>query len=97
MATAGSGATYGVTTEPADILAVVTEFGTILTAMVTPFDDRLAVDEQATIALMHHLIADGSAGVVLSGTTGEASTLTDDEKREARAREDPTPRIPSGG
>ncbi len=48
--------------------------------MVTPFDADLAVDEAATVSLMHHLVANGSDGVVLSGTTGEASTLTDDEK-----------------
>lgn len=48
--------------------------------MVTPFDARERIDEDATVALMHHLIANGSDGLVLSGTTGEASTLTDDEK-----------------
>jgi 4-hydroxy-tetrahydrodipicolinate synthase len=48
--------------------------------MVTPFDADLAVDEAATVSLMHHLVANGSNGLVLSGTTGEASTLTDDEK-----------------
>ena len=56
------------------------DFGSILTAMVTPFDDRGAIDEDATVALMHHLVANGSDGLVLSGTTGEASTLTDPEK-----------------
>ncbi len=54
--------------------------GSIITAMVTPFDADLAVDEAATVSLMHHLVANGSDGLVLSGTTGEASTLTDDEK-----------------
>ena len=48
--------------------------------MVTPFDEALAIDEDATVSLMHHLVANGSDGVVLSGTTGEASTLTDPEK-----------------
>lgn len=48
--------------------------------MVTPFDERNAVDEDATVALMQRLVASGSDGVVLSGTTGEASTLTDAEK-----------------
>ena len=56
------------------------EFGSILTAMVTPFDERGRLDEDATVAIMRHLVANGSDGVVLSGTTGEASTLTDDEK-----------------
>lgn len=54
--------------------------GTILTAMVTPFDADLGVDEAATATLAHHLVEHGSDGVVMAGTTGEASTLTDDEK-----------------
>jgi len=57
----------------------VQDLGTILTAIVTPFDDRLAVDEDAFVALMHHLAANGSDGFVVCGTTGEASTLSDDE------------------
>ncbi len=56
------------------------DLGSILTAMVTPFDERGALDEDATVSLMHHLVANGSDGLVLSGTTGEASTLTDPEK-----------------
>ena len=56
------------------------EFGSILTAMVTPFDEQGRTDEEATVALMRYLVANGSDGVVLSGTTGEASTLTDPEK-----------------
>jgi 4-hydroxy-tetrahydrodipicolinate synthase len=53
--------------------------GSILTAMVTPFDADLRVDEEAAVALMHHLLAHGSDGLVICGTTGEASTLTDEE------------------
>jgi 4-hydroxy-tetrahydrodipicolinate synthase len=55
-------------------------FGRILTAMVTPFDAGGGVDERAAASLMRHLVANGSDGLVLAGTTGEASTLTDDEK-----------------
>jgi 4-hydroxy-tetrahydrodipicolinate synthase len=54
-------------------------FGTVLTAMVTPFDERGAVDEDAAVALMHHLVAHGSDGLVVCGTTGEGATLDDDE------------------
>jgi 4-hydroxy-tetrahydrodipicolinate synthase len=54
-------------------------FGAILTAMVTPFDANLRVDEAATVALMHHLVDHGSDGLVVCGTTGEAVTLTDEE------------------
>jgi len=55
------------------------ELGTILTAMVTPFDADGHIDEEAAVALMHHLVEHGSDGLVICGTTGEASTLNDDE------------------
>ncbi len=54
-------------------------FGSILTAMVTPFDERGALDEDAAVGLMHHLIDHGSDGLVICGTTGEAATLNDEE------------------
>ena len=54
-------------------------FGSILTAMVTPFDERGALDEEAAVALMHHLVEHGSDGLVVCGTTGEAATLNDEE------------------
>jgi 4-hydroxy-tetrahydrodipicolinate synthase len=53
--------------------------GTILTAIVTPFDEQGRVDEQAFVALMGHLSQHGSDGFVVCGTTGEAATLTDEE------------------
>ena len=55
------------------------DFGAILTAMVTPFDDQGRLDEDATVALMHHLVDHGSDGLVVCGTTGEAATLDDRE------------------
>ena len=55
------------------------DLGTILTAIVTPFDTRGGVNEDAFVALMAHLAQNGSDGFVVAGTTGEASTLTDDE------------------
>ncbi len=54
--------------------------GGILTAMVTPFDKDGALDEDAALRLMHHLLENGSDGLVLAGTTGESPTLTDEEK-----------------
>jgi len=54
--------------------------GGILTAMVTPFDSEGAFDEDATVGLIHHLLENGSDGLVLAGTTGEGATLTDEEK-----------------
>jgi len=53
--------------------------GAILTAIVTPFDAEGRVDERAFVALMGHLASQGSDGVVVAGTTGEAATLEDDE------------------
>ena len=58
----------------------MTDLGVILTAMVTPFDAAGRVDEEAAVALMHHLTEHGSDGVVVCGTTGESATLTDDEQ-----------------
>lgn len=55
-------------------------FGGILTAMVTPFDADGELDEDASARLMRHLLASGSDGLVLAGTTGEGPTLADDEK-----------------
>lgn len=55
-------------------------FGAVLTAMVTPFDADLRVDEAACMSLLQYLVEHGSDGVVMAGTTGETSTLTDDEK-----------------
>ena len=54
--------------------------GTILTAMVTPFDADLAVDHAKLARMADYLIANGSDGLVVAGTTGESPTLTDDEK-----------------
>ncbi len=58
----------------------MSDLGTVITAIVTPFDEQLAVDEDAFVSLMHHLAANGSDGFVVCGTTGEASTLTDEEQ-----------------
>ena len=55
-------------------------FGRVITAMVTPFDERGALDLPAAVELARWLAAHGSDGLVLSGSTGEGSVLTDDEK-----------------
>ena len=54
--------------------------GGILTAMVTPFDREGALNEDASVRLMHYLLENGSDGLVLAGSTGEGATLTDEEK-----------------
>src|SRR5205085_8548997 len=54
--------------------------GGVLTAMVTPFNADGSVDEAGFVRLMHHLLENGSDGLVVAGTTGESATLTDAEK-----------------
>ena len=56
------------------------EIGRLLTAMVTPFDEKGEVDFEQAKKLAHALLDSGSDGVVLSGTTGESPTLTTEEK-----------------
>ncbi len=51
-------------------------FGTILTAMVTPFNKEGHVDYDLAIKLANYLIDKGSDGIILCGTTGESPTLT---------------------
>jgi len=55
-------------------------FGQVITAMVTPFDQKGEIDFQATNNLIEHLIDNGTDAVVVSGTTGESPTLSTDEK-----------------
>lgn len=55
-------------------------FGRVLTAMVTPFDDDLRLDLDATATVARWLVEHGSDGLVVAGTTGEAPTLSDGEK-----------------
>jgi 4-hydroxy-tetrahydrodipicolinate synthase len=51
----------------------------LLTAMVTPFRPDGSVNEDGAVALGRHLLAHGSDGLVVCGTTGESPTLSDDE------------------
>ena len=52
----------------------------LLTAMVTPFHADGRVNEDEAVALGHHLLANGSDGLVICGTTGESPTLSDAEQ-----------------
>lgn len=56
-------------------------FGSMLTAMVTPLDAKGNVDYKQTTVLIEHLLASGTDGLVIAGTTGESPTLTDEEKQ----------------
>lgn len=63
--------TKGTFTEP--------RFGRLLTAMVTPFTKDGSIDEQAAAHLAEKLVDAGNDGIIICGTTGEYSTMTDDE------------------
>ncbi len=54
-------------------------FGSVVTAMVTPFDDDGRLDLDGAAALARHLVDNGSDGLVVAGTTGEGPVLTDQE------------------
>ena len=54
-------------------------FGTVVPAMVTPFNDEGQLDTDSAQKLAEHLVNEGADGIVVTGTTGEISTLTDDE------------------
>lgn len=55
------------------------QFGRMLTAMATPFDDELRLDLDGAQRLAAHLADHGSDGVLVNGTTGESPTLGHDE------------------
>lgn len=55
-------------------------FGSVLTAMITPFDAGGNVDHDKAWDLARYLVEHGSDGLVVAGTTGESPTLSDDEK-----------------
>ncbi|HEX4978936.1 MAG TPA: 4-hydroxy-tetrahydrodipicolinate synthase [Acidimicrobiales bacterium] len=55
-------------------------FGRVATAMITPYDAEGRVDVDGAVRLASWLCAHGSEGVVVTGTTGEAAVLSDDEK-----------------
>lgn len=55
-------------------------FGRVLTAMVTPFTADGALDLDGAARLATYLVDHGNDGLVISGTTGESPTTTDDEK-----------------
>lgn len=56
--------------------------GEVITAMVTPFNKNYKLDFESCSKLMQYLVNEGSDGIVLSGSTGECSTLNDEEKIE---------------
>ena len=55
-------------------------FGRVLAAMVTPFSSNGAIDFDVAAQLAKFLVAEGSDGLVVAGSTGEGSSLSDEEK-----------------
>ena len=58
----------------------MSRFGSVITAMVTPFTDNGELDHEGAAALARWLVDQGNDALVLSGTTGEAACLTDEEQ-----------------
>ncbi len=56
--------------------------GEVITAMVTPFNDKREIDFQATEKLAKHLVNTSSDAILVAGTTGESPTLTHEEEYE---------------
>jgi 4-hydroxy-tetrahydrodipicolinate synthase len=61
---------------------LATDFGRVLTAMVTPFEKDFSVNFDLAGKLARYLVQSGSDGLVVSGTTGESPTLSSEEKIE---------------
>lgn len=55
-------------------------FGRVLTAMITSFNDDESLNIENTIVIAHHLLDNGSDGLIVCGTTGENPTMTKEEK-----------------
>ena len=57
-------------------------FGTVGTAMITPFAPNGAIDYDAAQVVANYLVQQGNDMLVVSGTTGESPTTTDEEKQQ---------------
>lgn len=60
----------------------MSDWGRLITAMITAFDENLEVDYEKSIKLAKRLEREGNTALVITGTTGEAPTLTSEEKFE---------------
>ena len=56
------------------------DFGSVITAMITPFDSNHSIDYDLAVKLGHFLVENGTTTILLAGTTGESPTLTHDEE-----------------
>lgn len=56
-------------------------FGNVITAMITPFKADQSIDYEGAVTLAKYLVAHGSDGILVAGTTGEGSTMTAEERQ----------------
>lgn len=56
------------------------KLGKLLTAMVTPFNNDLSINYEQAGKLAQYLVANGSDGIVVAGSTGESATMSKEEK-----------------
>ena len=63
-------------------MAIRYDVGEVITAMVTPFNEKREIDYPAVEKLARHLADNGSDAILVAGTTGESPTLTHDEEYE---------------
>lgn len=61
-------------------MKTLVQFGKIVTAMATPFDNKGNIDFAKTTKLVNYLLENGTDSLVVAGTTGESPTLTTEEK-----------------
>jgi 4-hydroxy-tetrahydrodipicolinate synthase len=60
----------------------MSRLGTVLTAMITPFDERGNLDSKEAARIARWLVERGNDGLVIAGTTGEGATLDPSERSE---------------
>jgi 4-hydroxy-tetrahydrodipicolinate synthase len=60
-------------------MTIQAPFGRLATAMITPFKKDLTIDWDGVSTLAKHLVSTGHDAIVVSGTTGEAPTTSDEE------------------
>lgn len=63
-------------------MAIRYDAGEVITAMVTPFNNKREIDYNKVEELAKHLIANGTDTILVAGTTGEGPTLTHEEEIE---------------
>jgi len=60
----------------------MSDFGEVMTAMITPFNKANEIDWKSLNDIMEYLVENGTDSLLVAGTTGESPTLSDNEKIE---------------